>query len=258
MTLRIKFLILGFALLAACSSKKPVTSGPESLDSRASVQYNFAWEFLQSGDTVRALAAALKGVESAPQSADMRNLLGLIYFRQQEYAQAEQAFKKAVEIDPRLPEVYNNLGAMYFEQKRWAEARDVLLKGLEFPLYLNAERIHNNLGLVYEALEDFEKAEQSYRAAIVANEKFYLAYQNLGRMFLQRSQIPQARVMLLEAVSLCKTCSEARYHLGTVFLRENKKAEAIEQFKVGSEKDPRGYFGELCRQFLVGENRKAR
>jgi type IV pilus biogenesis/stability protein PilW len=252
------FLVVLCFLISACASKKVVTSGPDSMDTKASVQYSFAWEFLQSGDVVRALAAALKGVEEAPKSADMRNILGLIYFRQQDYPKAEEAFKKAIEIDPKLPELYNNLGAMYYEQKRFAEARDVLLKGLDFPLYLNPERIHNNLGLVYEGLNEPEKAEQAYRSAIVANENFFLSYQNLGRMLLEKGQIQQSRVMLGEAVRLCQNCVEARYHFGTSLLRDNKKKEAIEQFRIGAEKDPRGYFGELCRQFLVGENKKPR
>jgi len=254
------FLVAGISFLAACSSHKSeaVNSGPDSMNKTAGIQYQFAYEFYQKGDLVRALDSALKGIEAGPNSADLRNLLGLIYFRQKEYGHADAAFRKANQLDPKLPEVYNNWGAMLYEEGKFIEARDVLLKGREFPLYLNPERVHNNLGLVYEALKDNKKAKESYQAAITAKPDYFLPYQNLGRLFLQEGDLTQARSNLMEATRLCVQCSEARYHLGTVFLRENRKKEAIQQFRVGAEKDPKGYYGELCRQFLVGQNRKAR
>jgi len=256
----ISLVLVGFLALSACAShkKEHAHSGPESMNTSAGIQYQFAFEFFQKGDLVRALDSAFKGIEASPNSADLRNLLGLIYFRQKEYPNAEAAFRKANQLDSRLPEVYNNWGAMLYEQGKYIEARDILLKGREFPLYLNPERVHNNLGLVYEALKDRVKAEESYRAAITAKPDYFLPYQNLGRLFLQEGELGQARSNLMEATRLCVDCSEARYHLGTVFLRENRNKEAIQQFKVGADKDPKGYFGELCRQFLVGENAKAR
>lgn len=253
----ISFLVVGLAV-SACASKSTGKSGLDSLSKSASIQYQFGWEFFQAGDMIRALAAVSKGIELEPKSADLHNLLGLIHFRQKEYPKAEEAFRKANALDPQLPEVYNNLGAMYYEQGRHLEARDVLLKGLEFPLYLYPDRIQNNLGLVYEALKDLEKAEQAYLAAIRIRENYYLPYQNLGRLLLARGQVPRARAMLLEAVRLCDDCSEARYHLGTALLKENKRSEALSHFKVGAQSDPRGYFGQLCQQFLVGEPSKAR
>ncbi len=253
--------IVGISFLSACASHKKEgasNSGPDSMSKTAGIQYQFAYEFYQKGDLVRALDATMKGIEAGPNSADLRNLQGLIYFRQKEYANADAAFRKANQLAPKLPEVYNNWGAMLYEEGKYVEARDVLLKGREFPLYLNPERVHNNLGLVYEAMKDFPKAKESYQAAIIAKPDYFLPYQNMGRLLLQEGNLTQARNMLMEATRLCVQCSEARYHLGTVFLRENRKSEAIQQFKVGAEKDPKGYFGELCRQFLVGQNRKAR
>ena len=136
------------------------------MNEKGSINYQFGYEFFQAGDLIRALTSVLKGLEAAPNSADLHNLLGLIYFRQKDYVQAEQDFRKANAIDPRLPEVYNNLGAMLYESGRLEEAKTILLKGVEFPLYLNPERIHNNLGLVYEGLKDRQKAGDTYRTSI--------------------------------------------------------------------------------------------
>lgn len=247
------FLALTSLSLAGCASKKNAEAQmePEPLNEHAGIQYQFAYEFFQQGDLIRGLASALKAVEAAPRNPDARNLLGLIYFRQAEYEKSEAEFKMAIELNPKMSEAYNNIGTLYYEMKRYAEAKVALERALENPLYLYPERIYNNLGLVYEAMAKKADAQQAYERAIALRSDYYLPYLNLGEFWLKNMDHKRARPLLREAARLCPACSEPKYHLAQAMLAENRMEEALKLFKQGYDLDPKGYYGQLCRQFLV-------
>lgn len=250
--MRIITIVLSFSL-AACASKSQKAEAPqfEEMSEGANIQYQFAYEFFQQGDLIRALSAGLKAVELSPRNPDARNLVGLIYFRQMDYAEAESSFKKALELNPKMPEVYNNLGSLYYEQKRYDEAEQALIAALEHPLYLYPERIYNNLGLVYESLGKSDQARDAYEKAIGLRNDYYLPYLNLGHFWLKQKEVKRAKALLKEASRLCPQCAEPRYHLGQAMVSDNQLQEAIKMFKAGYDADPKSYYGQLCRQFLV-------
>jgi eukaryotic-like serine/threonine-protein kinase len=145
------------------------------------------------------------------------------------------------------------LGTLYYEQKRYTEAKAALEKALENPLYLYPERIHNNLGLVEEALGNKKAAIEAYDRAIFLRRESYLPYQNLGKLYYQAGNYERAKTLLEEATRLCQDCSEPRYFLGMVLVKNNKMTEALKIFKQGADTDPRGYYGQLCQKYLVKE-----
>jgi type IV pilus biogenesis/stability protein PilW len=247
---RFVFCLCLLLLQAGCATHQ---RSPEVLSDKASTQYQFAYESFVRGDLIPALAAALHATEMAPNNPDAKNLLGLIYFRQQKYELAEAVFKDAVALDPKLSEGWNNLGTMYFEQNRLAEAKTMLEKALENPLYLYPERIYNNLGLVHEKLGEKPQAIAAYERAIEVQHEFYLPFQNLGKLYYETGNLKRARSLLKEATQICRDCSQPRYYLGLILLKDNKTTEALKVFKEGAATDPRGYYGQLCQQYIVKE-----
>jgi type IV pilus biogenesis/stability protein PilW len=250
---KLLFPILFVSVLGACSSKRDQLVH-QPMDERGTVQYQFAYDFFQNGDMVRALASALTAVELAPQDADVRNILGLIYFRRGEMEAAEKEFLLAAQLNPRMSEVHNNLGSLYYDLGRHEEALVALDKALLNPLYLNPERVHNNRGLVFEALGQKDQARAEYERAIFLRRNYYLPYQNLGKLFLSEANHESAREALQEAVRLCGECVEPRYYLGKALLESNLQAEATKIFKEGHELNPRSYYGQLCLDYLEQQN----
>lgn len=253
------FILFGliFSVLA-CSSKKAGDTAEPMSDS-ATIQYQFAYEFYQQGELIRALRSIIQAEEASPKNTDVKNLFGLILFRQAKFEKAETKFKEAIALDPKLSEVYNNLGTLYYQQKQYAKAEASLRQALANPLYLYPERIHNNLGLVYQARGDLDDALEQFERAINLKPDFYLPYQNLGKLWIQKENYKRAQPMLEEAVRLCSECSEPHYHLGEVLLKNDAKAKAVELFQKAYELDPRGYYGQLGKQFLLdGGEKKAK
>ncbi len=233
--------------IVGCATKQ----GAESMNDKAHIQYQFAYDFYHKGELIPSLAAGLRAQEHSPNNPDIKNLIGLIYFRQEKYDLAEQSFQSAIDLDPKLTEAYNNLGTVYYVQKRYEEARRVLEKSLENPLYLYPERIYNNLGLVEEATGNDAKAISYYEQSITFRNDFYLPYKNLGHFLLKKGDTKRAKNLLLEATRLCPDCSEPRYHLGSLLLKENKAKEALKYFQEGAKIDPKGYYGVLCKQHIL-------
>jgi len=243
--------IVGLTLgLSGCSGASKSEAKAEPMTERASLQYQFSYEAYERGDLIPALSAVLESIKLSPNSPDSKNLLALIYFRQNKYKEAEKTFMEASALDPRLAEIHNNLGTLYYELKEYPKALASLQRALENPLYLYPERIYNNLGLVYAAMDNFQEARTAYEESIRLRKDFYLPFQNLGKLYLNRGDFVSAKNLLQQAVQLCAECSESRFHLGSLFLKENKALEARKLFKQGAALDPEGYFGQMCKQNL--------
>lgn len=251
MNLKLGFFVTGLLGLALLSSSCATKQTAEALTESSSIQYQFAYDSYSRGELIPALTFILKAKELSPNNPDVHNLKGLIYFRQQKYGEAEESFAKAIELDPHGAQTHVNLGALYYEQKKYPEAMKSFDKALENPLYLNPERIHNNRGLALEAMGKTNDAAAEYRRAIELDRKFYLPYQNLGRLLFDKKDFASAKPLLEQAAKQCPECSEPRFYLGSLLLKENKASEALRLFKEGADTDPMGYYGQLCKKFVA-------
>lgn len=81
---------------------------------------------------------------------------------------AEQTLRDALICDPQHAGIHNTLGKVYFQQRRFYEA------AWEFEHTLKAmpERAEplNNLGLVYEAVDDWQQATHYYEMAVAKDD----------------------------------------------------------------------------------------
>jgi tetratricopeptide (TPR) repeat protein len=87
---------------------------------------------------VRALIAARRYDEAlldlhlAEDSAEVRNLIGVVFLKRRRYKRAEEHFRRALELDPDHFEAVNNLGLAVSRQRgRRREAIDIFLRAAE-------------------------------------------------------------------------------------------------------------------------------
>jgi Tfp pilus assembly protein PilF len=83
-----------------------------------------------------------------------------------------------------------------------------------------------NLGNLYVALKQPQKAVESYRAAIKIDNLFYPAKVNLAMLFNQMGQNSEAETLLREVVTFHPEMYEVHYSLGLLLAEEKKYAEA--------------------------------
>jgi len=82
------------------------------------------------GQFVDALKMYAKAILLAPQDAELRNDLGLVYFNVGSYAEAIKAFNQALDIDAQSLRAHYYLGLVYLDlgdiQMAWAEHEQLI------------------------------------------------------------------------------------------------------------------------------------
>jgi len=96
-----------------------------------------------------------------------------------------------------------------------------------------------NLGNLYAALRQPEKAIKSYQAAIKIDDLFYPAKVNLAMLYNQRGKNDKAEILLSEVAASHPEMYEAQYSLGLLLAEEEKYAEAAHYLKQAARGLPR-------------------
>ena len=115
----------------------------------------------------RRLGEAERQLEEAyllrPRDPRVLNLLGLVYFRGEKLAKAEEVYRKLIAESPEAHTLHYNLGIICFKLGRLEDAESAFLKALE--LTQGNPKIHFYLGSIYERLHRYKDAIYQYRKA---------------------------------------------------------------------------------------------
>lgn len=143
--------VLSLPSQAAQIEKDPATQASKLIDQR------------RFKEAIGLLEAALAGT---PNSPDIHFWLGVAYFRNGNYLEAEREFKAVTILDHSQVRAHYNLGAVYFRQKKWDQAAEAFLKAAEIDpsqrahLYLNVGLSYYKQGAANDAVIWFQKALQ--------------------------------------------------------------------------------------------------
>ena len=77
-----------------------------------------ASQLIEQGAFARAIELAKQLVESAPENAQVWNLLGFAYARDQKQVEAEKCLRKAIELDKNFATAWVNIGNLFSSQKK--------------------------------------------------------------------------------------------------------------------------------------------
>jgi len=229
---------------------------------------------LREGAYDQAETLLLEAVEREPASPALLRLLGGVRFVRGNALGAAVALKKAEALAPlddrdrfTLVMSYVVLGhrdwarpelqklqataprmALYpywtarldYDDGQYAAAVRGFLHAIELdPGYMKA---HDNLGLCYEALGQYEDAIRSYEAAIRLNREQRSQSPwpplNLGLLYLRRDQLDEAEALFREALTADPRFAQGRYQLGVVLEKKGRPADAVQELEQAAALDP--------------------
>jgi tetratricopeptide (TPR) repeat protein len=127
---------------------------------------------------------------------------------------------------PQISAYYNQQGVNNYETGEWSSA----IANYERALSLDPDnaKAHYNLGVLYEDLQDFEKASTQYRLA--AQGDFIASYNNLARLYIKEQKLAEAASLLwygLERVQQDNDLKSALFkNLGWVRLNQQRYGDA--------------------------------
>ncbi|MCU1264418.1 MAG: repeat protein [Acidobacteria bacterium] len=158
-----------------------------------------------------------KAIRIYPKFIEAQLRLGTAYMDKHDWDKAEQALKRALDIDPKAVNAHFALGAMYLQQKRFDEAARILLQGLE--IENRSWQGHFTLGRVY----------WTRNAA--------------GDLFRASRQVAVT-------MQLNPDLAEAHLLAGNIWMRVNKRDEALMEFEEYMRLAPKGEFAVQTRETM--------
>jgi len=137
-------------------------------------------------------------------------------------AAAVEKYRSIIKLAPHLAAAYNNLGMLYFNQHDYAQAEQVLKRGLELnPDMPTAVAV---LGMSYVQLGADDKAEPLLRKALRANPKNDQVEMMLARVLINAKKLDEAALNLNDFLTRNPKDQEAWYLLGKSYLQMSENA----------------------------------
>jgi tetratricopeptide (TPR) repeat protein len=157
----------------------------------------------------------LKALALDPSLWRAHTFLGVIYDREKKYEMAIREHAAAISQRPSDGLLYNNLGVSYMLARRYEQAVRSFEKALE-KSGQPKQKIYNNLGLALCGLADYDGALEAFRKAAGEPQ----ALNNIGCVYLAKDEIDRAIGYFEKAIEL----SPEFYNLASENMRRAKMA----------------------------------
>lgn len=125
-------------------------------------------------------------VNSSPHSALAYRNLGVIYYSEEKFDEAEAYFYKSLEISPDEPMANNNLAAIYMYLGNLEKAESFLEKELAINPYYDVA--FYNLGMIYYRRQDYAKAEFYWQKTLEINPRYIQAAYYLNELYAEAKE----------------------------------------------------------------------
>jgi tetratricopeptide (TPR) repeat protein len=140
-----------------------------------------AYQLQMKGEVEKAIGLYTRSIEICP-TAEAYTFRGWARSSEQDYASAIEDCHHAIDLDPEFGNPYNDIGAYYIEQSEPDEAIPWLRMALKAKRYESYCFPHFNLGRVFEAKGQLDKALEHYHHALEANPRYALAAKAVERV----------------------------------------------------------------------------
>ncbi len=140
-----------------------------------------AYQLHMKGDVEKAIGLYTKSIEIHP-TAEAYTFRGWARSFEKDYAAAIEDCHRAIDLDPEFGNPYNDIGAYWVEQGELDEAVPWLRMALKAKRYESYCFPHFNLGRVFEAKDQLEKALEHFRKALEENPRYALAAKAVDRV----------------------------------------------------------------------------
>jgi Flp pilus assembly protein TadD len=188
-----------------------------------------------TGDHKGAERAFRRGLELAPNDAELHNALGWTLFQDGRSAEAVAEYERALAADPNHVKSHNNLALALVELGRLDEAASHFKRSLE--LEPKAE-IYSDLGFTMARLGKSEAAFADYQKALELDPNCPSAHFNLAVAFVQAGKFAEAESHYRQALPGRPT-AETHNGLGYALARQGRSEEAVAEFRKAIDLDPK-------------------
>jgi tetratricopeptide (TPR) repeat protein len=148
------------------------------------------------------------------------------YYQQFEYA--EKLLNQAQQTDPDHAVVWTSWGALYYYQDKYPEAIEAYRRAIRLDSTNGVA--WTNLGVALVETQQFEEAEAVLLQTNRANPRQFSSRYVLGALYAKTGRPREAEAVLSQAMRINPTHIPTRDSLATLFLSENRRNEAETQY----------------------------
>lgn len=231
--------------------------------------YELGTTAFRSGDYISALGFMEKAEELSPKDPDVLAMKAMAIFARGDFdatgrftAQAESLFLRAIDLyknfEPpvdmdfgrlSMSEARVNLSAVYLNMGRPDDAIREASLAVQDPLFRAPHQAHLNIGMAYFQKQMPMKAIDHLELAVQQNRRFAGGHKALAEVYLSMKKYPLAVKNLRLAIDIFPKYAEAYYLLGVAYQKQNQYQAAASVFKKCHEVEPKGAYGDKCKQF---------
>ncbi len=156
--------------------------------------------------------------------------IGYIYFQGEnpDVDKAIEYYQKGLQLNPKNKKLLNLLSLAYLKKDETEKAVEALLKitALE-----DDKKVWFQIGKIYEANEDIEKAKEAFDKAIEIDENYFDAYKEMAEMLFASEEYEQAIPYLEKATKIQPDNEILQDKLAKCYHIAGKLDAAIKQYK---------------------------
>lgn len=187
-------------------------------------------------ETDATIAGAVKNYEKAfsidKELTEIYAPLGILYYRQNQVAKAEEFLTKALSTSKDDAATYYFLGLVRFNQARYDEAQAAFSQAIK--LDAKSSEAHYYLGKTFDKLNRDDAAVAEYKTATGLNPKNDEAWFELGTMYYSRENYAESARAFTQVTKLENTNGEAHANLGDAYLRLGRFGEAEGSYRLAT------------------------
>ena len=188
-----------------------------------------------------AVGESRKAAEISPHRVATYETSGIIYREIQGVAQgaigwAIKSFERAIELEPRNPVFLTELGKLYLAQDDKEKASQMFEQAISIKDdYVDA---YLQMSRIDEAENRPEQAQARLETLVGQNPFSVEARFQLGRLYYNNGEMDKAEEQFLAGLQLFPNHSNSLYSLGLVYERQGRLVESLEKFEKVLELNP--------------------
>ena len=205
---------------------------------RSDVKFQLGLLYSQQGRLPDALRLARELEKSEPKSFAPPLLTGTVLIAQQKPQEAIEAFNSALKLKGDLGEAHRGLGQSY----QALNQPDRAAESYQRALALNGKDVASLNNLAWLLSEVRKKPDEALPLATKAEQLAPTSAEvldTLGWVYYRRGAFPDAEKALLRAVERAPNNGTIRYHLGMTYARLGKKQDAVSALRRAAQLDPK-------------------
>jgi tetratricopeptide (TPR) repeat protein len=219
---------------AEAAYRRAVELQPDS----ASAHFGLGTALVALGRTDEAVTALETSVKLAPERPQPLLALGKLYTAKQDHTRALVTYDRLLKLQPGFVPALLDRGDIYLMARRDPAAAVVDYERAA-KIVPRSPTVQFKLGSAYQALGKLDDAVWHYRAAIAADNKLALAYNNLAAVDAERKRdLDEALKAAKRAIELAPKVNQFYDTLGSVHLARGELDQAIAAFQIAADSKP--------------------